>query len=437
MGFIKNSLISFLNKRHYYLIKTYAYYRKDIWGFLKMKRLYKYKRVIYNILRYRKKYYGMMLYRVYFGIKFFNKKYTYRLNLFLTKKRLKLFYGFLKDRYFGKLGTLVKKKNGILINYFYSLLERRIDVIMFRACYTLYIRYSHRYIFRNQVLINNVLVKLPGNLLYIGDFLRFRFRSFTNNIFFKYNYSNALDTFKYRNKLFYDIKSVFIYWRFFFDFSKKLLPLFFKLSFNFRSWKNQKKISLRFLYKFPLFIYCYMYFLLYKTTRFLRFKKKHLNKKIKTPFFLFFRKIYLYLITYFSFFFFKLRKFFSKKFKKIKQVLRMYGLINLKIRFKKLFFYLRPLYFNRVFTGISKKRRSKIKISKFYRYWKFNFNIYLMLKQTSYFFFFFKGYLSHFEINYKIFMLLLIYEPTVDSITYSFGVNKWVFFDYFRRKAYF
>ncbi len=67
MGFQKKILINFLNKRNYPLIKMYSFYKKDIWGFIKMKRLYKYKRVVYSILKKKKKFYYKVLRLVYKG----------------------------------------------------------------------------------------------------------------------------------------------------------------------------------------------------------------------------------------------------------------------------------------------------------------------------------------------------------------------------------
>src|SRR5690348_2823849 len=102
---------SHLNKIHYLKIKTYNFYRKDIWGLLKWKRLYKFKKLIYGFMRLKRKFYYAILYHVYKGIQFFFKKYNYKTNLLFTKKRLKFFYNFFSDTYVGKLGKLVTRKN--------------------------------------------------------------------------------------------------------------------------------------------------------------------------------------------------------------------------------------------------------------------------------------------------------------------------------------
>lgn len=110
MGYIKYNTRPFINKRNFYLIKTYSLYRKDFWGILRWKRLYKYKRVIYNILKRKRKYYYKILNLLYNGIKFYIKEYYYKAFLLFVKKRIKLFYKFLRDKYIGKLGKLIKKK---------------------------------------------------------------------------------------------------------------------------------------------------------------------------------------------------------------------------------------------------------------------------------------------------------------------------------------
>ena len=50
MGTTKKSIVTYRNKRNFSFIKVYSFYRKDILGFFRMKRLYKYKKIIYNIL---------------------------------------------------------------------------------------------------------------------------------------------------------------------------------------------------------------------------------------------------------------------------------------------------------------------------------------------------------------------------------------------------
>lgn len=461
MGYIKRTLTPFINKRNFYLIKTYAYYRKDIWGFMKLKRLYKYRKAIYSMLKRKKRYYGMMLYRVYRGIKFFNKDITYKSNLFFIKKRVKLFYNSLKDKSFVKMGLLVKRRFGILINYFYSLLERRVDVILYRTAYALTVRFSHNFINNGLVFLNKKVVVFPGSVLLMGCFLRVRTRYLVNPFFFRYRISRSLETYKWRNHIYNAIKNVFVDWDLFNEFSQELLPRFFRLSYSVRSFRNKKKLVLRLLKKLPFILYCYMYFLLKKLKRFKVYRKRKPFAKMKKPFFAGFFIAHIYIIFELCNRFYYLKKavyrYLSVTFRynlttknpKLKKLLKkqlwkprpdflqLYGVYNIRIRLKKMFYILRPRWYNRVFTRIDTKRRYKIFFRKVYRFWKFSKNAYMLFKNLPRLYFVYKGYLSHFEVNYKIHVILLVTEPKLNTITHNFGLNKWSFFDYLRRKAYF
>ncbi len=47
------------NKKKHPVIKAYSFYRKDLWGYLRYLRKYKYKRVMYNLLKRKKNFYQM------------------------------------------------------------------------------------------------------------------------------------------------------------------------------------------------------------------------------------------------------------------------------------------------------------------------------------------------------------------------------------------
>lgn len=444
MGTVKKSLISFLNKRNYYIIKTYSFYRKDIFGLIRLKRLYKYKKIIYNILKHNKRHYNMMLYKVYHGIKFFNKTYNYRLNLMLTKKRMKLFYGLLRDTYIGKLGGLVKRKQGSLINYFYSLLERRVDVLLYRSLYSLTVRFSRFFINKKVVLINNKLVYLPGTLLFIGDFLRLRVKNFVSPLFFfQYTVSKSMDTFQWRYGIFFALRKILADWLFFNEFFKEFLPLFVFVKRNFfvgkrKSHKPSDKIGLRTMRLLPFRLFGYILYILRALKKAFLFKKKYPHKR--DIFFEIYKfKWYFFpIISQYAKILFRVgmsnlveKRYYSYRF------FELYGLVNLRLRMQKLFFLLRPRVYTRIVTATEMRRRLKVSKGKNYRYWRFSYLTYNYLKRLKNFFYIYKGYLSHLEINYKVHIILLIVEPRVDSVTYPFGVHKWTFFDYFRRKAYF
>ena len=198
MGTIKKALVKHINKRNFYFIKVYSFYRKDILGFFRMKRLYKYKKIIYNILKRKRKFYYLILNVVYKGFKFFVKRYKYKANLLFVKKRLKIFYGFFRDYYIGKLGQLVKRKMGSVVNYFFSILERRVDVLLVRSLYSTSVRFSRYFIYKKVVSVNNKIVLHPKFTVFLGDIVKIAALP-KGSLFFRYTQEKSLDTFKARN----------------------------------------------------------------------------------------------------------------------------------------------------------------------------------------------------------------------------------------------
>jgi hypothetical protein len=458
MGFVKKLLVTFLNKRHYYRIKMYSYYKKDLWGFLRLKRLYKYKRVIYSILRLKKRFYGIMLYKIYQGIKFFNKKYRYRGNLYLVKKRLKLFYGHLKDKYIGKLGSLVKRKYGELINYFYALLERRVDVLLYRSYYSLTVRLARNYILQKQVYCNKILVKNFSKYIYIGDYLYIcKILNGMDYFFFRYGYSKF--TLHHNERISFYLRMVFhiLKWRSFEHFYLTFIPIFFKPDHYLLLPKNRNQLLILIG---TLLEHIYVFFrILIKRFRILYKKgiisnKLKINKlsilqkenlillkrnfKFKQFRFPFLYKRYIETILFILQTFWEIHENVDHAELYRQEFLTLYGLLTFKFRVKKLFWYLKPRkFFNIGFRVPLKYRRFQRLGFKRYRKWNFSRLIYSYLKKLDFFCFIYKGYLAHMEVNYKIHVITLIYNPTVKSVTYSFGINKFMFFEFFRIRAYF
>ena len=54
MGILKKIRINKMHRKMFYKIKHYSFYRKDFFGYFKQKRFYKYKVILYNILRKKK-----------------------------------------------------------------------------------------------------------------------------------------------------------------------------------------------------------------------------------------------------------------------------------------------------------------------------------------------------------------------------------------------
>lgn len=109
--------------------------------------------------------------------KFFFKK-LFKQNL-LDKKKFKLFFGYLKQKYvkrISKLSYLQSNKVNNVYNskmFFIKYLENRLDVILFRSCFVLSIRNARQLISHKHVLINNKVIKKSSFLLKKGDKITF------------------------------------------------------------------------------------------------------------------------------------------------------------------------------------------------------------------------------------------------------------------------
>lgn len=453
MGHLKNLTVTFLNKRNFYMIKTYSFYRKDLFGFLRVKRLYKYKKVIYSILKRKRRYYYMILNLVYKGLKFFTKRYKYKANLLFVKKRLKLFYGFFRDSYIGKLGALIKRKMGQLVNYFFSLIERRVDVLLYRSLYSFSVRYSRNFIYKKVVYVNNKQIKNVKHLIYFGDVVSISALP-VGHSFFRYVREKSLDTFDKRFLFFFIIRDRFLQW-FFFEKFKNLFLYFFDIyskkiyrpttpKHKSKRYKNDEKI-LKLLHRFSLRYFKYACYMLrsFKNRRKM-YRKKRVIKFNKVMYIFVKKKIYhpklIFEFTFILKSLIRFNKFFSKYsfiFKRKIRIYRLYGLVNLRIRLRKLFYLLEPRWFTRNKVKIYMLKRHKNARFKYYRYWKFSKFAYLYFKKLKRIFLIIKGYPSFLEVNYKIHTFLLVKFPTVDSVYYPFNFDKHMFYDYFKLKAYF
>jgi hypothetical protein len=118
------------------------------------------------------------------------------------------------------------------------------------------------------------------------------------------------------------------------------------------------------------------------------------------------------------------------------KVKRVYGLVNLRIRFKRFFFLLLPKYYKRLnikyFFG-----NQLLLWNKNFRVWKFSKFVYQYFKKLKIFFYIFAGYNSFLEVNYKINIFLLISYPSLESVYYPFNFDKYMFFNYFKMRGYF
>lgn len=441
MGYYKYLKISFLNKRHFFLIKTYSFYKKDIWDSLRVKRSVNYKKAIYSILKTKRKFYHRILYMVYKGIKFHTKYYNYKANLLFTKKRLKLFYGFLRDTYLGKLGLLVKRRMGDIVNYFYSIIERRLDVLVYRSLYSLSVQFSRYFICNRGILVNNKLARKPNRILRLGDVIIISAIPF-NFFFFRFMSDKSIDTYRLRFKMFYLVRSKFYQWRLFKAFRiiiEHFMPI------EFKRYRRSENNILYMIYLFYSWFYKFLWYVIKKTVyyrshykRRSRFFKNMVNKDRKLKFLPLILPVLL--VNNFSKFvqlLINLRRFRSvRRFYQF-SMFRLYGLVNFRIRVRKFFFLIRPRWFNKPKSQLYLVMRNKLLIKKRFRYWPFSKAVYEYLKEFDQLSYVYKGYPSYVEVSYRAHILLLYREPSVLTVYYPFHFNKVMLYDYFKLKSYF
>jgi ribosomal protein S4 len=134
-----------------------------------------------------------------YGFSFINK---YKFYLY-SKQRLKLFYGQLSNKNFNQIYKKVYNKFKINKCYsknfffFFSFLEKRLDVILYRTLFLNSIRCSKQLIYHGKVYINGKKITINSYLLKKGDFIEIH-SSFHNNLLKNINlYSSKLIVPKY------------------------------------------------------------------------------------------------------------------------------------------------------------------------------------------------------------------------------------------------
>ena len=101
----------------------------------------------------------------------FSYKKRYKNTLKETKK-LKLFYGGLLNKYVKKLIKITLNKKYKKINtLFLELFESRLDIVLYRAKFSLSVRNARQFILHGKVLVNNKPVKIKSYVLKPGDLI--------------------------------------------------------------------------------------------------------------------------------------------------------------------------------------------------------------------------------------------------------------------------
>lgn len=87
------------------------------------------------------------------------------------RKKLSLFYGNLTRKQILNLFNKVKTNKGDFFKNVFSLLEKRLDVVLYRSGFTQTLSQARQLIKHNKILVNQKIINLPSFLLKPGDFV--------------------------------------------------------------------------------------------------------------------------------------------------------------------------------------------------------------------------------------------------------------------------
>lgn len=425
MGVLKRLSLKLNNKKLYPRIKRYRFYRADIWGIMRWRRQWKYKRAILSIVRGKRKFYYRILENIYNGNKFSKRKYNYRANLFFTKRRLKLFYGILRDKQFGKLKNYFKNNRGDKLNNFFGVLERRLDVLLIRALY-------YRNIFKARIQIRN-------KNIYINSEKEFKIYKIVNvgDIISIKNKPNSFEFFPFVNKKGIDIVNK----------QEKVMQ-----EFIYNIYYNDKRIQQQLSSEF------------FQT--FLKIFK--ISKETYLYMFNFFERFLLFLINFFdklcnlgANLFLRINNILSQNYIELGKALRetfltllyydfnseIIGYASLRNRWKHFFKYISSKIIDlkkNTFFRFFIKNQPLINTFKKYRFWRLSKKAFLRIfhqiygkkkrikfLRPSWF-----GFPPYIEVNYKIHRLIIVQRPTQKMIKYPFKTKTKLFFEYWNNKAF-
>lgn len=97
-----------------------------------------------------------------------SKEYS---EILLCMKKLKTFYGFIPLKQLNKILFQAKKAPGYFSKNFFSLIERRLDVILYRSGYAKTIVAARQACLHSKVYINSKLCRIPSTQLNPGDII--------------------------------------------------------------------------------------------------------------------------------------------------------------------------------------------------------------------------------------------------------------------------
>lgn len=109
------------------------------------------------------------------------------------QKKIKLFYGNLSKKELTKIFEKTKQPQGYFYRNFFCLIERRLDIVLYRSGFAKTIYLARQLITHKKILINNRIITIPGYLIKSGDCISIHpnyLDSLSNNLLL--NYKNSL-----------------------------------------------------------------------------------------------------------------------------------------------------------------------------------------------------------------------------------------------------
>nr|NP_042271.1 ribosomal protein S4 [Prototheca wickerhamii]P46743.1 RecName: Full=Small ribosomal subunit protein uS4m; AltName: Full=Ribosomal protein S4, mitochondrial [Prototheca wickerhamii]AAD12659.1 ribosomal protein S4 [Prototheca wickerhamii] len=117
------------------------------------------------------------------------------LEILLCVKKLKMFYGFIPLKQLHKILVQAKAMPGYFSKNFFSLIEKRLDVVLYRSGFTKTIVAARQACRHSQIYVNSKVCRIPSTILESGDIISYK------------NQLDSLKTAEIKNNLFSNINT--------------------------------------------------------------------------------------------------------------------------------------------------------------------------------------------------------------------------------------
>ena len=169
MGVLKQFRYKLNNKWLYPRVKMYSLYKRDLWGVITLRRRYKYRKVVYRVLRRRHRVGRRITEEIYKGFQAKRRQRGFRFLVHITKMRLTEYYHNIKEYQYGLLGRRAYKQQGLWASNFWALLEFRLDTLLVKSNFFNNQVAARQYIKFNNIYVNSKRIRYANYVCAIGD----------------------------------------------------------------------------------------------------------------------------------------------------------------------------------------------------------------------------------------------------------------------------